>query len=93
MACGDEVVLELFVHGQSAHSTAALGVIQKVCEEYFSAHFKLEVIDIYQQPERTRAARVMVAPTLIRRSPEPTRRVVGSLTEERLFTTLQIEHA
>ncbi len=82
------VVLELFVQGQSARSSAALDVVRKVCDAHLASRYRLEVIDVQQQPERTRGASIVAAPALIRRSPEPVLRITGLLTEERILTTL-----
>ena len=90
MVNSGELVLELFVQGQSARSDAAVALVHRVCETRLPAGCRLEVIDIHQQPERTRAAAIMATPALIRRSPEPVLRLTGRITEERILETLGI---
>ncbi len=87
-----EIVLELFVQGQSARSGAALELVRRVCETHLKSRYQLEVIDIQQQPERTREASVAAAPALIRRAPEPVLRITGLFTEERILTSLGLEN-
>lgn len=89
----EEILLELFVQGQSAHSSAAMELVRRVCESYLHCPYGLEIIDIQQYPERARAAGIIAAPALVRRSPQPVVRLVGRLTEERLLTGLGIKHA
>lgn len=85
VAGGTEILLELYVQGQSARSRAALGIVRRVCEERLGGDYRLDVVDIQQQPERTREADVVAAPTLIRRYPEPVLRTVGRLSEARVL--------
>lgn len=82
------VVLELFVQGQSPQSNAALARVHRVCEAYLRGRYRLDVIDIQQQPERTRRANVLAAPALIRLQPEPVVRLVGRISEERVMQAL-----
>jgi circadian clock protein KaiB len=82
------IVLELYVQGQSAQSNAALDVVTRLCEAHLPGQYHLEVIDIRQQPERTRTARIAAAPALVRRRPEPVVRWVGRLSEARVRQAL-----
>ncbi len=82
------VVLELFVQGQSAQSNAALEMVNRICETHLQGRYRLDVIDIQQQPERTREARVLAAPALIRIQPEPVVRLVGHISEMRVMQAL-----
>lgn len=84
----DGIVLELFVQGQSVRSNEAIDVVRRICESRLEGACALEVIDIRQQPERTRDAHVVAAPALVRRRPEPVRRIVGQLTEDRVLEWL-----
>jgi circadian clock protein KaiB len=73
-------ILRLYVSGPSPKSRAAITNIRTVCEQYLPARYKLEVIDIYQQPRRALEAQVVAVPTLIKMSPLPVRRLVGDLS-------------
>ncbi len=91
METNGEIVLELFVRGQSARSGAAVALVHRLCEAHLASRYRLEVVDVRQQPERTRAASIMATPALIRRSPEPVLRLTGQLTEARILEGLGIE--
>jgi circadian clock protein KaiB len=84
----DLIVLELFVQGQSPYSNEAYRTVVHVCETHLAGHYQLEVIDIHQQEERTRAARIPAQPALVRRRPTPVTTKVGRLSEERVLAAL-----
>lgn len=92
-ASTETFLLELFVKGQSARSNAALETVRRVCETHLAGQYRLEVIDIQQDPERTRTADVIAAPALIRRRPQPERRTVGRLSEARVLQGLGLAGA
>lgn len=91
MEAAPEVILELFVQGQSARSNAALEVVRRVCDKELRRPYRLEVIDIHQQPERVLEAGIMATPALVRRQPEPVLTTVGRLNEERVRTGLGLD--
>ncbi len=81
--------LRLFVTGVTPNSTRAIANLKAVCEKYFPDHYKLEIVDLYQQPELSKGEQLVVAPTLVKLSPLPERRLVGDLSdEERLLAGL-----
>jgi circadian clock protein KaiB len=75
-------VLRLFVTGSTARSSRSIFNLRKLCEERLLGRYKLEVVDIYQQPELAREEQIIAAPTLIKRLPEPLRKLVGDLSDE-----------
>ena len=77
---GGKYVLRLFVAGATAHSRQAVLRVRQLCEAELKGSCKLEVIDIYQQPELTRKNQIVATPTLIIEFPRPVRRFIGSLT-------------
>jgi circadian clock protein KaiB len=72
--------LRLYVTGTSPRSTQAIANIRTLCEEHLAGRYELEVIDIYQQPGLAASEQIIAAPTLIKRSPAPTRRIIGDLS-------------
>jgi circadian clock protein KaiB len=87
-------VLRLFLAGASARSSRALRNLRAVCDEHLPGRYELEVIDVYQEPERTRLAQVVAVPTLIKELPEPVRRLVGDMSRvEQVLIGLDIELA
>ena len=72
-------ILRLFVAGATARSRQAIQHVQELCAAELQAGCRLEVIDIYQQPELARIHQIVATPTLIRELPRPVRRFIGNL--------------
>jgi circadian clock protein KaiB len=77
----DRIELRLYVSGCTPKSVRAIADFQRLCEEHLPARCDVEIIDIYQQPERAVQAQIVAVPTLIKSAPGPLRRLVGSLAE------------
>jgi circadian clock protein KaiB len=77
----EDYVLQLFLTGMSPRSTAALSALKAICEEFLPGRYKLEVIDIYDNPQATHELQIVAAPTLIRLRPLPQRRLIGDLSD------------
>ncbi len=73
-------LMRLYVAGMSARSRAAVDNLRAICEQHLSGRCELEVVDIYQHPERAREAQLIAAPTLVRELPLPVRRLLGDLS-------------
>jgi circadian clock protein KaiB len=76
-------VLKLYVTGKTARSTASVENVRAICDEYLEGRYDLEVIDIYQQPALLAGEQIIAVPTLIKKSPLPTRRLVGDMSNRR----------
>ena len=76
-------VLRLYVGGTSPKSVEAINNIKKICEEHLAGHYDLKVVDIYQQPQLAVNEQVVAAPTLVKQSPLPLRRLIGNLSNTR----------
>ena len=74
--------LRLYVAGATARSRLALRRIYQLYEEN-KGNYKLEVIDVYQQPEQARENQIVATPTLVKFLPLPMRRFIGNLCEPR----------
>jgi circadian clock protein KaiB len=72
--------LRLYVTGTSPRSSQAIANIRALCEQHLPGRYDLEVIDIYQQPALAAREQIIAAPTLIKSSPAPTRRMIGDLS-------------
>jgi circadian clock protein KaiB len=81
-AATPDYVLRLFITGQTGKSTLALENIRRICERHIPGRYKLEVIDIYQDPSVASEAQIIAAPTLIKVHPAPLRRIIGDLSDE-----------
>jgi circadian clock protein KaiB len=89
----DEVVaLRLYVAGQTPKSVAALANLKRVCEEHLPGRHTIEVIDLLQHPARARSDQIVAIPTLVRKLPEPVRKIIGTLADtERVLVGLRID--
>lgn len=85
----------LFVAGASDFSRRAIENILELFELNLAGRYDLEVVDVYRDRSATSASNVLAAPTLIRESPIPKRRLVGDLSDTaRVLRVLGIsEHA
>ncbi len=77
---GQRYVLRLFVTGMTPRSGRAVTNLRRICDEFLEGRYDLEVIDIYQQPVLTRGEQIVAAPTLIKKLPLPTRRIIGDMS-------------
>jgi circadian clock protein KaiB len=73
--------LQLFITGASPNSVRAINNIRAICEKYLKGRYELEIIDIYQIPERAQREQIIALPTLLKKSPLPQRRLVGDMSE------------
>lgn len=86
--------LRLYVAGQTPKSVAAFGNLKKLCEEHLPGRYKIEVIDLMLQPQLAAGDQIVAIPTLVRKLPEPLRRIVGDLSnQERTLVGLQLRPA
>ena len=84
-------VLRLFVAGATAQSRQAVLRVRQLCAAELKGSCKLEVIDIYQQPNLARDNQIVATPTLIKEFPRPVRRFIGNLANTTgLFAVLDL---
>jgi circadian clock protein KaiB len=76
-------VLRLYVAGTRSCSVRAIANIKRICERHLQGRYRLDVVDLYQQPVRAKEDEVVAAPTLVRTEPGPIYRIVGDLSDER----------
>ena len=74
-------VLRLFMTGTTPRSTKALRNLREICEMKLKGRYKLEVIDIRQEPGRASASDIIAAPTLVKEEPPPQCRLIGDLSD------------
>jgi circadian clock protein KaiB len=83
--------LRLYVAGQTAKSLAAFANLKKVCEEHLAGQYAIEVIDLLVNPQLARGDQIVAIPTLVRKLPEPIRKIIGDLSNtERVLVGLQL---
>ena len=74
-------LLRLFTTGSTPRSTRALRNLCEICEADLKGNYRLEVIDICQEPGRASEANIIAAPTLVKYRPLPACRVIGDLSD------------
>ncbi len=83
--------LPLYTAGQSPKSLAALANLKRVCDEHLAGRYHIEVIDLLKNPRLAKDDQIVAIPTLVRKLPEPLRRIVGDLSDtERTLVGLQL---
>lgn len=86
--------LRLYVAGQTARSTVALANLKKICEDHLVGRYSIEVIDLLKHPQLSRGDQILAIPTLVRRLPEPMRKIIGDLSDtERVLIGLDLRCA
>lgn len=75
-------LLKLFVTGKSPRTERAISNIKRICDEDLRGEYKLEIIDVLEQPDAAEAHKILATPTLIKQLPPPLRRVIGDLTDK-----------
>ena len=76
-----QYLLRLYVVGATAGSQRAISNLRAICETELAGRYKLEVIDIYQQPTLAKGEQIIAAPTLVKKLPLPVRRLVGDMSD------------
>jgi circadian clock protein KaiB len=83
--------LRLYVAGQSAKSVAAFANLRALCEQYLPGKYEIEIIDLLQKPQLARGDQIVAIPTLVRKLPQPIRKIVGDLSNtEKTLVGLQL---
>jgi len=83
--------LRLYVAGHTPKSIIALKNLKGICEEYLEGKYSIEVIDLTVTPQLAKGDQILALPTLIRRLPEPVKRIVGDLSNtERVLVGLDL---
>jgi circadian clock protein KaiB len=83
--------LRLYVAGNTAKSATALANLKRYCEEHLKGKYKIQVIDLLVQPQLAAGDQIFAIPTLVRKVPEPIRKIIGDLSnEEKVLVGLNI---
>jgi len=72
--------LRLYVAGQTPRSLTAFTNLKRLCEEHLPGKYNIEVVDLMKEPHRAQADQIVALPTLVRKLPEPMKRIVGDLS-------------
>jgi circadian clock protein KaiC len=79
-SAGEVWELRLYVAGQTPKSLAAFTNLKKLCEEHLPGRYQIEVVDLLENPQLAAGDQIVAIPTLVRKLPEPLRKIVGDLS-------------
>jgi circadian clock protein KaiB len=84
--------LKLYVAGESTKCLAAVRNLNRFCEAHLAGRYHVEVIDLLENPRLARADQILAIPTLVRKLPEPLRKIVGDLSNaERMLVGFNLQ--
>ena len=86
-----EIVLRLYIAGQSPRSLAAISNLKKICADFMKANYRIELIDLMKNPAMAQDHQILAIPTLVRSLPVPISKIIGDLSNvEQVLMGLEI---
>jgi circadian clock protein KaiB len=86
--------LRLYVAGQTPKSLAAFANLKKICEDHLDGRYRIEVVDLVARPQLSKGDQIFAIPTLVRKLPEPVRKIIGDLSDtQRVLIGLDLRPA
>ena len=83
--------LRLYIAGQTPRAVTALSNLKRICESHLAGQYRIEVIDLLKQPQLAAGDQILAVPTLVRKFPEPIKKIIGDLSnEERVLVGLDL---
>jgi circadian clock protein KaiB len=83
--------LRLYVAGQSPKSVTAFANLKRICEQHLAGRYRIEVLDLIKNPKLAQGDQILAIPTLVRKLPEPLKRIIGDLSDiERTLVGLDL---
>lgn len=86
--------LKLYVAGQTPKALETFNNLKRICDEHLTGRYRIEIIDLLQRPQLAKGDQILALPTLVRRLPEPIKKIIGDLSNtERVLVGLNIKPA
>ena len=83
--------LRLYVAGQTPNCLHAFSNLKKLCEQHLAGKYRIQVIDLLKNPQLSRGDQILAIPTLVKKLPEPVRKIIGDLSNtERVLVGLDL---
>lgn len=90
-SANDVWTLRLYVAGQTPKCLKAFANLKKICEEHLEGKYRIEVVDLLEQPQLAQGDQIVALPTLVRKLPPPVRKIIGDLSNtERVLVGLDL---
>ena len=84
--------LRLYVAGQTTKSLQAFANLKRICEEHLPGEYHIEIVDLLENPQLAKGDQIFALPTLVRRLPEPMRKIIGDLSNtEKVLVGLDLK--
>jgi circadian clock protein KaiB len=81
----------LYVAGQTPKCLRAFSNLKQICENHLAGRYRIEIIDLIENPQLARGDQIIAVPTLVRKLPEPMRKIIGDLSNtERVLVGLNV---
>jgi circadian clock protein KaiB len=84
--------LRLYVAGQTPNSMAAFENLKRICETHLKGEYRIEIVDLLENPRLAKGDQIVAVPTLVRQLPPPVKKIIGNLaSEERVLVGLDLQ--
>jgi circadian clock protein KaiB len=71
----------LYIAGDTLNSAQALANLSALCRLHLPDRYEIDIVDVFQQPERALADGIFMTPTLVKLAPSPVQSIVGTLSQ------------
>ena len=83
--------LRLYVAGQTPRCLTAFANLKRLCDEHLAGRYRIEIVDLLESPQLAQGDQILAVPTLVRKLPEPMRKIIGDLSNtERVLVGLDL---
>ncbi len=87
----EQIVLKLYITGYTARSKVAIRNLKELCSKEYGSNYRLDIIDVLEQPEQAEHDKILATPSLLKILPPPIRRIIGDLSDrEKVIHSLDI---
>ena len=90
-AASQEYLLRLYVAGQTPKSLQAFANLKQICETHLKGRYRIEVVDLIENPALARGDQILALPAVVRQLPPPVKKIIGDFSNvERVLVGLDL---
>jgi circadian clock protein KaiB len=83
--------LRIYVAGETPKMREAVKNLESICSEHLKGRCSIEIVDLMKNPQLAAGEQILAIPTVIRKLPEPVKRLIGDLSiREKVIVGLDI---
>ena len=83
--------LRLYITGRTPYSQRAIANLHDICERELRGRCDVESVDVLEDPAAAEEDKILATPTLVRKLPEPVRKIIGDLSDmEKVYIGLDV---